>query len=447
MSTTNPIVGITYIAEAGALFTISNDAPNFSTVQTKNEINTYKWAMWGTNNYLPIEMAEKISKCGVLAAAIEAKARIAIGKGIKPVKVTGIGEDGEDIYEYINDPEINAWMEENHAFTNSLQFIRNTIGYGWSHGRFILDNEGKKIARYKTDDVVKCRLEKKNTTTGLIDNTYYAADWKNITSAEDKKYVKPFTLLKEDDEYNDLAEKIKQKTKQKEFSIISRNAMHGFEYYPLPLWYSCMDWITMAIEVPAMKAAMMNNQMSIKYMININESYFSNGNEDWAAKTPDQKKEAYEAKCKEISSALVGNKNAYKSISNMMVVNPRTGEAEKSITVEVLDDKVKDGKLLPDSGAANKEVLFALMLNPAIMGANTFGGDYSGGAGSGSDIREAYLVQIMLMEAERHMNTKVFDVVKKINGWVNKYPTLKFKYPNLILTTLDKGGSTAPANV
>lgn len=96
------------------------------------------------------------------------------------------------------------------------------------------------------------------------------------------------------------------------------------------------------------------------------------------------------------------------------------------------------------------------------MGANTFGGDYSGGAGSGSDIREAYLVQIMLMENERQMNAGIFDVVKRINGWDKKTFTVKnkkgeevivpgtklcFKYPNLILTTLDKGGSTAPAKM
>jgi len=438
------------LSSSGAMFKLSSDSADFSTVQTKNDTTLTPWAQWtgakGIPNMLPFEMAEKIRKCGVLSAAIEAKARIAIGKGLRPVFITGIDNKGDETYEFVVDPEIDAWMSENQTFKHSITFIRNVIGWGWSHSRIVLDNNGEKVARYRTDDIVKCRLEKKDLTSGHILNTYYAADWSLITAGENDQYVKKIPLLKEDEESFHLQSLMEKKTDLREFSIISRSHLAGQEYYPYPLWYSCWDWVEMAIQVPAMKVAMMNNQMSIKYLITISDRYFKNGDPKWESYTAEERQTKFAEKAREINDHLTGTTKAYKTILTSSYIDPVTQKEVKDISIEVIDDKVKDGKLLPDSGAANKEVLFALMLNPAIMGANTFGGDYSGGAGSGSDIREAYLVQIMLMEAERQMNAQVFDIVKRVNGWDKKYPgkTLAFRYPSLILTTLDTGGSTAP---
>lgn len=445
--------GAVYMAASGTLITMGeSDVRNFSDVQQKDQRSTTPWAPWtrhgGAENQFPREMAEKIRQCGVLSAGIEAKARIAIGKGIRPVLVTGIDNKGEEIYEFVNDPEIDDWMEQNNIFKHSIQTIRNIIGYGWSEGRFILDNNGDKIMRYKTDDVAKLRLERKSATTGKIEHVYYAADWKTIKPGDDEKFLKKIPLLEEDNEFDDLEERLKpiegEPTALREFAIISRGPLNGHEYYPLPLWYSCWDWVEMTIKVPEMKVAMMNNQASIKYIITISPSYFSRGDSRWDSYTAEEKQEKFRAKATEINNHLVGNANAYKSIVSGSYIDPASLKEINDIRIEVLDDKIKDGKLLPDSGAANKEILFALMINPAIMGANTFGGDYSGGAGSGSDIREAYLVQIMLMESERQMNANLFDVVKRWNKWTDRYKgkVLKFRYPSLILTTLDTGGST-----
>ena len=103
--------------------------------------------------------------------------------------------------------------------------------------------------------------------------------------------------------------------------------------------------------------------------------------------------------------------------------------------------------MLPDSAAFDKQILFSMFFNPAIWGGNLLGDGASGGAGSGSDIREAFLVQIMLMQAERMMNLEVFNVVKNFNNWVRFESLgrqLVFRYDSNILTTLDTGGSTKP---
>ena len=127
---------------------------------------------------------------------------------------------------------------------------------------------------------------------------------------------------------------------------------------------------------------------------------------------------------------------------------------------------MKDGKMLPDSAAADKQILFSMFSNPAIYGSNLLGDGASGGAGSGSDIREATLVLMNLLQPERTNNLAVLDLVKKYNGWSKRLeversifavtdttktnlikkitPRLVWRYSAPVLTTLDKGGSTQP---
>ncbi len=404
------------------------------------------WVNWGHDNRRPEWLAEKIGKSGVLNAAIGAKARIAIGKGICPVLVTGRDpKTGQEQLEWLYDAEIEDWLELNNDYFNSLRSIRDSIGYGWTHSRISMGNGHKNIAAYKTDDVVKCRLGVMNAASGEIEKTFFSPTWRDVNGADSDKY-KAIEMLTENSELANLQERIKGGSKVTEFSIISRGDLDGRSYYPHPIWHSVADWVELVIKVPEMKMAMFNNQMSIKYIITLSTKYFERADIKWNSYTAEEKQAKFAEKVAEINKHLTGNDKAYKSIAVSSYMDP-TGKEIKDISIEVLDDKVKDGKLLPESSAGDKQILFSLMMNPTIMGANTFGGA-EGGAGSGSDIREAYLVQIMLMEAERRMNTKVFNLIKRFNGWADKYKgkNLQFRYPNLILTTLDKGGSTAPVN-
>jgi hypothetical protein len=111
--------------------------------------------------------------------------------------------------------------------------------------------------------------------------------------------------------------------------------------------------------------------------------------------------------------------------------------------ITALDDKHKEGKLLPDSAAGNSEILFALMLNPALLGVDMPGGMYGGGKG-GSNIREAFMVQILIREIEREFVCKPLMLAARVNGWKKKYPNLSFRFPNHYLTTLDTGKNAKP---
>jgi hypothetical protein len=232
-----------------------------------------------------------------------------------------------------------------------------------------------------------------------------------------------------------------------EYAIINRNMRNGRQYYPPPLWYSAKNWVDIAKSVPKMKTALFNNQMTIKYLVTISMNYWKRIHQKWDTYTPEKRQEVIDKKLDEIDKYLTGNENQYKSIFANSYIDPVTKQEVADIKIDVLDDKVKDGKLLPDSAAANSEILFALNVNPALFGAGQPEGAYSNNAG-GSNIREAFMMQLMLLEWERRQNARLFNVVKKYNGWSERLESetkrLVFRYPSGLLTTLDTGKSTKP---
>jgi hypothetical protein len=148
----------------------------------------------------------------------------------------------------------------------------------------------------------------------------------------------------------------------------------------------------------------------------------------------------------QVDEYLTGAKNAYKSIFSTKVFDSVSQSWIQTIEINELDDKSKDGKLLPDAASANSEILFALMMNPALMGVDIPGGGAVRTAGSGSNIRESYLVQVMMLEMERRTMSKVFNLAKQVNGWQAKFGNkpLVLRFPNQILTTLNTGAPSAP---
>ena len=92
---------------------------------------------------------------------------------------------------------------------------------------------------------------------------------------------------------------------------------------------------------------------------------------------------------------------------------------------------------LPVSAAANSEILFALMVNPNVLGAGMPGGTYAGNQG-GSNIREAFLVNIANAWIDRQNILDPIELYIKMNGM----PECELRFRNTILVTLDTGSGT-----
>ena len=121
----------------------------------------------------------------------------------------------------------------------------------------------------------------------------------------------------------------------------------------------------------------------------------------------------------------------------MFEVNP-SGKVEEQWIITALDDKSKANDQLITSAAANSEICFALMINPNVFGAGMPGGTYAGNQG-GSNIREAFLVNIALAWLDRQAILDPLELMLEYNGITD----VQLRFRNTILTTLDTGAGTS----
>jgi hypothetical protein len=399
-------------------------------------------AMWGTNNLLPQEMAADIEAVGALQAGIEAKARIGLGKGPTVAKIVGFDKSGYEIVEWPQDNEIADWLEMNRAFEYSLDTMKDLLRMGNAPAQLLLSPDRSRLWGFKRQDPCQCRMEKIDSKTRRVEHVYMSGDWSQYGTTGDVQVKDEHTdkvpLLDRSYPLLDLMNRKSGNT----FMVWQQYGLTGRSYYSPSPWYAAKKWVNNAKSVPALKEAISKNQMSLKYQLNIHAKFWDLFDPTYKGATDEEKKIIKDKFYASVDECLMGDKNAGKSIWSTQVYDEMAGKMVNAVEVIVLDDKLKDGKLLLDSAAANIEILLPLMINAALLGVDMPGGGaYSGGSGSGSNIREAFLVQVMLGEAERRINNTVFAIAKKLNGWD---PSYVIRYPNQILTTLNTGANTQP---
>jgi hypothetical protein len=97
-----------------------------------------------------------------------------------------------------------------------------------------------------------------------------------------------------------------------------------------------------------------------------------------------------------------------------------------------VENKLKDGSYLPEASAANSEIMFAMGVDPSIVGAGIPGGKMN--TGSGSDKREAFSILTSLFKTKREISLEPWQLLRDYNGWDEE---LEAEFANTKLTTLD----------
>jgi hypothetical protein len=80
-------------------------------------------------------MAEDIEGCGVLYAGMDAKARIAVGKGPKPFLLLMLTKKARKIWSGTGYSEIGDWMDYNDSFSMSINSMFDKLDMDGMHTR------------------------------------------------------------------------------------------------------------------------------------------------------------------------------------------------------------------------------------------------------------------------------------------------------------------------
>lgn len=397
----------------------------------KLSVDKYEVSVWGDDNDFPSTLKKHLRKSGILRSSIDYKVRLAMGQGLYACKVTGYNKDGSEILELIFDKKIDKWLQSRMIYKYLLKAYTNLYEYGNAFPVIISNGKGY-LSKITVKDSPFARFTVMKD--GCFDKVLFSGKWPDVNSAADVDAVDVIDVDATDEE---IEAQLKLSNR-----IVFPLSLYtsGNLYYALPAWDAARQagWLGITEKIPEYLNAMFENQMSLKYHVRIPYSYWDKLFPKQEYKDPIKRQELITKELGAIEKSLTDTKNAKKALFTHFEVN-RNGKAEEKWEVDVLDDKFKNDMYLPQSAAANAEIMTSMSINPSIKGMSMAAGPYAGSAGSGSDIREAFLVDLALSWADRQEAITPLEMLARINF---KDEEICIRSRQTILKTLDSGSGS-----
>jgi len=374
-----------------------------------------EWSNWGDSNMFPQEVLDDLNKNSVALRALDKRKRVHFGRGIIAYREVPDAAGGDPKRVPVTDPEVVEFIRLNKINLIWPDFIMGleTFANGWIE--FIMNKGGDRINRVFVKDPAYCRLSKMDDNA-KIPAVYYSAQWEKSPSF-DNKIVRKLPLFDADNYDGSTYPEI-------QFAMHCQYRTFNKSFYSLPLWNAVRanKWMYIANLVPTLKAAIMKNQMTIKYHIQIPEDYF-----ETLYPSPNYTKEEVAKKkaavIDDMQTFLADVENSGKTLISWSKFSKIKMDYLTGWKIEVIQNKLDNTAYLPDSQAANSEILFAIGVDPCLIGAGNPGEAI--GAGSGSDKREAYWMLNADMGTDRSVSLSPLYFIRDFNKWD---PTIQFDY-------------------
>lgn len=406
--------------------------------ENKVTVETFNVWSWGENNDYPTIADGLIEKTGVLRAGLKYRMNLTIGSGIYPVTVKSYTENGAEQLIVSENADIKKLVKSRMARQYLTTATRDKLRLGMAFPEFIMNETGDKIAAIHCINAKYVRLCEKEG--GIIKTAIVSGNWPDKPEADNFEAV---DVLDPFDPLGDLeSRKAAGTTAGKKYIYPLFDSISNNEYYTTPDWDTARQagWIDIANQVPNFLKSMYSNQMSIKYHVKIPYAYWDKKFPATKFKTTDLREKAIQEFLDKIEDRLCDTKNARKAIFTMFEINPQ-GKAEEKWEIDILDDKFTNEQQLVTSASANTEILFAILVNPAVVGSMPSGGGPYQTQSGGSNIREAFLVNLALAWIDRQDILDPLETMISFNFGEKDDIELRFK--NVFLTTLDTGGGTS----
>lgn len=371
---------------------------------------SWKWARWGANDRYPHETIEKLAAVPIAGRAINDLIKLAFGEGIQYEKETG--EDPDDT----NDTSIDFFLKANKPH----KILRDAYGSYYRHNAvfvvYTLDGNGQ-IAKIETPDPAHCRFAVQNEESLRVEALLYSKKFGTAYTPRDEDII-AIPLMDEWD--NDTFFKNLKTTK---FAKFIHGESPAMLYYPVQPWAGLLKpkgWLDVSADVPRIMASMQENQVTIKYKIGVDEDRFIQMYGDgwrrndfvFEGKTKKALRDEYWA---EIEKLMSGPENSGKSIKYLFKTDPMTGRVMGNILIEPIDDKMKAGQWIPNSQAADQQIVQALGVDASMIGLQ--GMDTALGGNSGSNKRVGYNQAISMNTLDQETVLEIYNFVSEFNGW------------------------------
>lgn len=394
----------------------------------------HKVMPWGPNNDLPQTILKKIEKSEILSANLGFNISVAYGLGPKLVKLIR-NEQGKVVdYLEVESGEEYEFFERNDIPMFMQSAITDMVYFHNAYAELIPDKKFKKIHSIRHMEAAFSRWGEMDTK-GVINWHYYSSKWDEGVG---DNYIRTY-CLDEFNSYQDMKKQMALHTKRMIFP--SYMPSPGRPYYSIPGWHSIFrsGWFDHMTAIPELKKAIMKNQLGVKFIIYISDSYWEALMTREGINPEDHKavKELKEREKNAFSEFLTGEDNASKAIMAMKDHLPMGNSVLESKQIEIIpvDNKFTGGEYISDMETASAMMSYAMNVHPSLIGATL---SKSAGSMSGTDKRELYLIKQALMKPLVDRTLRPLKAIPKINGWDKD---ITIMVPEYIFTTQDQNKS------
>jgi hypothetical protein len=413
--------------------------PHTQATNSKEEEEGKKsWVRWGVNDDFPKVVGKLLRKSTVGRAGLKFITKSLYGQRLITYKVVkGVTSGGTEVIEMVDFPEWEAILGRSNMPMVQLGLSQDHAWFELSMPQIRFNGNKTEIWAIDYQKTSHCRFAPADPKTGIIPNIYVSANFPEATDA-DCQIIPMIDSL----QYKDQLAEIRADLKTLKYIMPQMWPDVLNDYYPVASWDSAREsgYLDIAISIPIYIKALFKNQMSLKYHIDIPMEYFEDLYKNtWHGLTDAEKDTIFSDLYEEIVAQLTGAENAQKALMTFS----RTGSNGKAIgqwTITTIDDKNKNTDLLPNSSAANNEVLASMNLSPAQIGYGNSGGAPNGGDNNGgSNIREGGLQMRSTLKPDRDVIFQFFEFVK---AWYGADQDIQIGVQDQVLVTLDEGRGT-----
>ncbi len=404
------------------------------TVLTPLTTNINSIAYWGDDNNFPQMIQALLGADAEMTKLIDWCVRASMGKGITILNVIDWDDDGLEVYKPITDPDITSWFYSRGVRNYYHKAFIDLFTFFNVFPELIPTKDRSKIYSIGTNQAMHCRWAQMGTDGKLktvIHNknfgTYGSVNLNDPNQTAIIPAVDPLAF--------NLVDKVRADKSLVKFIYPVNYPTIGRTYYQVAHWdgLRVSGWLGIAAQIPAFKTALLKNQMTIKYLIKIPNTYWPSVYKSWDTMGDAARTDAKKAKLAEINNILTNTANAGKSILNEVGFDPVTKLPLPGWDIVVIDDKTKAGAFLEDSQEASAHKMRALGLDNSLVGALETGKKMGGG--SGSDKLQAWNIFTALISPYRDIVLDPLYFCAEYAGWKDKYPNLTIAFRDTILQT------------
>ena len=405
---------------------------------------THEVVPWGEDNLMPQKITEMVQTSPDLSSGLLLNIQIAYGDGIIPCRFV-YNKKGEKSIEHVRDnKDINAFFRENDVNSYLLEQATDVNYFYNSFPELILNRQtpdSRKVVELNHKEATFSRWGKVDKETGKIEQHFYSSNWdQGVNSQLEDAEMTP--VLDPRRPIADILERIgrrkysngrRRDERQYRYIVNLNFPTPGRTYYQRPYWYSIVEsgWYDFAVMIPEFKKYMLQNGMTLKYIIYLSDDYFPDLFAREGITDEDKKSARIKQEYENFSKYLSGLKNTGKSMVSFTKTSP-DGKKEYRVEIKPMENSFRGGEYLDDSSEVSNMIAYSLGVHPSLMGASPGRGNANL---SGSEKRELFIIKQSLLKPIRDRLLLPLYIIKAVNKWPDD---IEFTIPNIQLTTLDK---------